>query len=503
MQGQNWSGQPMDQQQNFNPSFFNGDGNMGQEAMQNMFQNGSRNDMANQAFAGFDPSAAAHNFQQQQSQMMMAQHAFQSRQMDAEASQTLQFRSMVPNAWIPLHPPPPLPPTVISASTALHPLPHPDVSRKRTMATASLVGAYRRRVVWTGMPNAMPDYMQNGAGSTRQYVDARAFQCRFPCQRQRLRARRSQLQQQRGFSPRQAQAHDLHRGAHPTQPDSERQQARPPTQRQAAPAMNGINSIGSTPAQLHAPDGQPAHFARPPFRHRRSRSGSEVVGPPGFGQRSFSSIELGSGLQDPYAAGLWLPTTALFISSRPAAQPFFQRIAGARRHGRPCCQSSSVAWAARSCAASDVSAQRLVGSHRLYKTQRLDRPRRRRASRLCSRLGPGGHHPLCEPQCARFDRLEERGTQRPQTHRVCPSARRRLGGARDRPDAMQQGRAAHLLPLQDQDQREPLQEGRKGHQRQRVLRWRHGRGEGARATSVRSEVEHAEAFTRDWRLHCL
>ncbi len=72
--------------------------------------------------------------------------------------------------------------------------------------------------------------------------------------------------------------------------------------------ISDLNSLGSTPMPGFGQDGQQhASFVRPPFRHRRSRSGSEANGPSGFGQRSFSSVELGPGAQDLYGGSLGYP----------------------------------------------------------------------------------------------------------------------------------------------------------------------------------------------------
>jgi PAS domain S-box-containing protein len=224
--------------------------------------------------------------------------------MDAEASQRF-VQSMVPNG---------MDPAASAAAAAAYghlgfngsaSAPASRRQSQKNNGDASLVGASADGV-WTGMPNAMPDYMQNGAGAHANMSMRAPSNADF----------RASANGYEPDGPSSNSSEDSAQGkrrrmtftAAPIQPNQTQNGNKPVLlHNDSGSSMSGINSIGSTPAQLHAPDGQPAHFARPPFRHRRSRSGSEAVGPPGFGQRSFSSIELGSGLQDPYAAGLGYP----------------------------------------------------------------------------------------------------------------------------------------------------------------------------------------------------
>ncbi|SPO25810.1 related to zinc finger protein white collar 2 (wc-2) [Ustilago trichophora] len=315
MQGQHWSAsaaeqqQQQQQQQGFNPPFFNNDGHMSQEALQNMFQGNAPNEAPSSAFVGFDPASASHNFSHP-AQMMMPQHAgvgMQSRPMDADPSQRF-VPSMVPNG---------LDPAASAAAAAAYGhlgfngSASAPASRRQSQKNNDLSQPGQPTDgTWNGMTNTMPDYMQQGGVDVNGAMSMRApsnsdFSANI-----------------NGFEPdgpssngseesAQGKRRRMTFGGAPINPNQMQAGNKPVLLHNDSTSSSGIsdiNSIGSTPMPEIGPNGQPTSFAaRPPFRHRRSRSGSEVAGPPGFGQRSFSSIELGNGAQDPYGGGLGYP----------------------------------------------------------------------------------------------------------------------------------------------------------------------------------------------------
>ena len=273
-----------------------------------MFQGNAPNEMPNPGFAGFDPASAAHNFSHPP-QMMMPPHAgvgMPNRPMDGDPSQRF-IPSMVPNGMDPA--------ASAAAAAAYGHLgfngsASAPASRRQSQKNtdASQVGQPSDGT-WNGMPNTVPDYLQGSA-------DANGTMSMHAPPNSDFRANMN------GYEPdgpssnssedsAQGKRRRMTFGGAPIDPNQIQGGNKPVLLHNDSTSSSGIsdmNSMGSTPMQSFPPEGQPGSFGvRPPFRHRRSRSGSEVAGPPGFGQRSFSSIDFGSGAQDPYGGNLGYP----------------------------------------------------------------------------------------------------------------------------------------------------------------------------------------------------
>ncbi|KAJ1032979.1 hypothetical protein NDA16_000258 [Ustilago loliicola] len=312
MQGQNWNGATAEQQQqqSFNPPFFNSDGQLSQEAMQSMFQGNVPNELANQAFTNFDPNQ---NFSHP-SQMMMSQHS---------------GMGAPPQRFIPNMGPNSIDPAASAAVVAVYG-PH------GYNGSASAPGS-RRRSQKDNAPsqlgqqndtNWMPDYMQqNGADANGGGMSMRApINADF---RASMNGYEPDGPSSNGSEDSaQGKRRRMTFGGAPINPAPMQGGQKPILMHHdSSSGISDLNSMGSTPMQGFGPDGQPTNFTRPPFHHRRSRSGSELAGPPGFGQRSFSSIELGTGVQDAYGGGLGYPQPP---SIYPAGQQHSHSFVGSQ-----------------------------------------------------------------------------------------------------------------------------------------------------------------------------
>ncbi|SJX62884.1 related to zinc finger protein white collar 2 (wc-2) [Sporisorium reilianum f. sp. reilianum] len=298
MQGQNWSGSAADQPQGFNPPFFNNDGSMNQDAMQSMFHANAPNDMPNQPFSGFDPASSA-NFSHA-SQMMMPQHSG----VGADPSQRF-VPSMVSVGMDP------------SASAAAAAAYGHLVFNGSVSAPASRRQSHKNNDqppqqpaqpndgAWNGMPNSMDNFMQGGSGDVNANMSMRApSDMDF----------RNSMNGYEPDGPSSNSSEDSAQGkrrrmtfGHPIQMQGANKPMLMHNDSTSSGGISDVHSMASTPMPAFGPDGQQTGFVRPPFRHRRSRSGSEATGPPGFGQRSFSSTELAPGAQDLYGSGLGYP----------------------------------------------------------------------------------------------------------------------------------------------------------------------------------------------------
>lgn len=321
MQGQTWSGPTADQQQTFNPAFFNADGNMNQTAMQSLFQANVPDGVPNSGFSGFDPASSTHTFQHP-AQVMMPQHAavgMQARPMESDPSQRFNH-NMIQNG---------LDPAASAAAAAAY----GHLGFNGTVSAPSSRRQSQKNFdpSQPGQPNDgtwMPDYLRNG-GNVNNAVPMRApsnavfrpiingYEADGPSSNSSDDSAQGKRRRMT-FGGAPINASQMQDGNKPMLAHNDST---------ASSGITDVNSMGSTPMPAFGLDGQPAPFARPPFRHRRSRSGSEVAGPPGIGQRSFSSIELGSGVQDAYAAGLGYPQPP---SLYPAGQQHSQSFVGSQ-----------------------------------------------------------------------------------------------------------------------------------------------------------------------------
>ncbi|SOV09285.1 related to zinc finger protein white collar 2 (wc-2) [Ustilago sp. UG-2017a] len=314
MQSQNWNRptaeqqQEQQQQQNFNPPFFNTDGQLSQEAMQSMFQGTASNEMANQAFASFDPNNSNQNFSHP-SQMMMSQHSGMG-----DPSQRF-IPNMSQNGIDP------------AASAAAY-------DHLGFNGSASAPGS-RRQSQKTNDPsqlgqqndgNWMPDYMQQNG------VDPNVGMSMRDPNNADFRANMNEYEpggpgSNSSEDSGQGKRRRMTFGGAPINP-AQMQSGQKPIlmHHDSSSGISDLNSMGSTLMQRFEPDGQP--FTRPPFRHRRSCSGSELAAPPGLGQRSFSSIKLGTGgVQGAYGGGLGYPRPP---SIYPAGQQHSHSFAGSQ-----------------------------------------------------------------------------------------------------------------------------------------------------------------------------
>lgn len=290
---------------------------MSQEAMQSMFQGNQQSDMQNQNFSNFDPNASNPNFSHP-AQMMMQQHPGMAMQHGGDLSQHFNPNNsnMMQNAGA-------MDSAAAAAAAAYGHLGFngsvsaPGSRRQSQKNNDGSLSGQPNDGSWNGMPNPMPDYMQNGANMSM----------------------RAPLNNFNGYEPDGPSSNSSEESAQgkrrrmtftgaPINPANMQGGNKPMLMHNDSTGssnMSDMTSMGSTPMQGFGPDGQP--FARPPFRHRRSRSGSEVTGPPGFGQRSFSSIDVGPGAPDPYGTGLGYPQPP---SIYPAGQQHGQSFIGSQ-----------------------------------------------------------------------------------------------------------------------------------------------------------------------------
>ncbi|SNX84382.1 related to zinc finger protein white collar 2 (wc-2) [Melanopsichium pennsylvanicum] len=299
MQSQNWSGPSAEQQQGFNASFFNNDGQMSQEALQNMFQGNAPNDISNPNFNGFNPAS---NFSHP-SQMMMPQHAGNGMQNRPVEGDQRFVPNMVSNG---------LDHAASAAAAAAYG--HLGFSNSAS-APASRRESQKNPLqvsqatdgTWTAMPN-MQDYVQSEA------IVNGPMGMRAPNSSD-YRANMN------GYEPDGPSSNSSEESAHgkrrrmtfggaPIDPNQMLDANKPMLIHNHSTSSSGISdmtSMESTPIPGFAPDAQPGFATRPSFRHRRSCSGSVIAGAPGSDQRSFSSIDLGGSAHDPYGGGLGYP----------------------------------------------------------------------------------------------------------------------------------------------------------------------------------------------------
>lgn len=280
---------------------------MNQEAMQSMFQGNAPNDMANQAFSGFDPASSA-NFSHA-SQMMMPQHSgvgIQNRPIDADPSHRF-LPSMVSVGMDPS--------ASAAASAAAYghlgfngSVSAPSSRRQSQKNNDQQQTAQPNDGTWNGMSNNMENYMQGDAGANGNMSMPAPSNMDF----------RNSMN---GYEPdgpssnsseesAQGKRRRMTFGGAPIPPVQMQVGNKPVLMHNDSTSSGGISdvhSMGSTPMATFGQDRQQTNFVRPPFRHRKSRSGSKATGPPGFGQRSFSSTELAPGAPDLYGSGLGYP----------------------------------------------------------------------------------------------------------------------------------------------------------------------------------------------------
>lgn len=277
---------------------------MNQEAMQSMLQGNVPNDMANQGFSGFDPASSA-NFSHP-SQMMMQQHSgmgMQNRPMDGDPSQ--QFNpNMAQNG--------------MDAAAAAYnqmvfnnSISAPASRRQSEKLNDPSQSDQPNDGNWNGMSNNMQGYMHGGPDNAANMSMRAPTNMDF----------RNSMNGYEADGPSSNSSEDSAQGKrrrmtfagapiNPIQIQGANKPLLVHNDTTSSSGVSDLNSMGSTPMSGFGPEGQQqqqGNFVRPPFRHRRSRSGSEAIGPPGFGQRSFSSVELGPGAQDLYGSGLGYP----------------------------------------------------------------------------------------------------------------------------------------------------------------------------------------------------
>ncbi|GAC93542.1 hypothetical protein PHSY_001107 [Pseudozyma hubeiensis SY62] len=258
--------------------------------------------MSNQGFSGFDTAA---NFSHS-SQMMMPQHSgagLSNPSMDINPTQRF-IPSMPPNA---------MDPSASAAAAAAYG--HlgfngsvsAPASRRQSQRTVDPSQPNQQQDgSWNGMPANMQEFMQGGADGMGNMSMQAPSNINFG------------NNSMSGYEPEgtgsnssedsaQGKRRRMTFGGAPINPIHMQGGANKPMlmHNDSSSGISDMNSIGSTPMPAYTQDGQQTNLIRPPFRHRRSRSGSEAMGPSGFGQRSFSSID--GGAQDLYGSGLAYP----------------------------------------------------------------------------------------------------------------------------------------------------------------------------------------------------
>lgn len=305
MQGQGWSSSAAETPQSFNPPLFNNDGSMNQEAMQNMLQGNVPNNMASQGFSGFDP---APNFPHS-SQMMMP-HRFGAGP---------QIRPMVGD---PTHRPmPSITPSGVdnSASAAAAAayghlgfngsVSAPASRRQSQRNTDPSQPTQQQDGPWNALPANMQEFMQPGTEVMGNISMQAPSDMDF---RTNMNGYEPDGPSSNGSEESaQGKRRRMTFGGAPINPMQMQAGNKPllfhNNSSSSSSGMGDINSMGSTPMPGFDQERQHNSFVRPPFHHRRSRSGSEATGPPGLGNRSFSSIELGAGSHNLYGSGPGYP----------------------------------------------------------------------------------------------------------------------------------------------------------------------------------------------------